>query len=111
MMEEIAEASPALKAKAVVQDVTGVALRSDRDFRNMKPFAILAFLLLLLQPSLSAISGAAQDVPSVTPPEITFHSSSNLVLVPVIALKNGLPDKTLKQDDFQQRSSGFDQDV
>jgi len=35
------------------------------------------------------------------PPESTFHSSSNLVLVPVVALKNGLPDRTLKRDDFQ----------
>jgi hypothetical protein len=34
-------------------------------------------------------------------PEITFHSSSNLVLVDVIALKNGLPVKTLTQSDFQ----------
>ena len=73
----------------------------------MKPFAILAIVLLLLQRSLATISGVAQEVPSVThyphPPEITFHSSSNLVLVDVIALnaKNGLPDKTLKREDFQ----------
>jgi hypothetical protein len=73
----------------------------------MKPFAILAFVLLFLQRSLSTISGAAQEVPPVThppqSPEITFHTSSSLVLLDVIALnaKNGLPDKTLKRDDFQ----------
>ena len=78
----------------------------------MKPFAILAFVLLLLQRSLSTMSGVAQEVPSVThsphSPEITLHSSSNLVLVDVIALhaKNGLPDKTLKQDDFQIFDNG-----
>src|SRR6516162_1892755 len=78
----------------------------------MKPFAILAIVLLLLQRSLATISGVAQEVPSVThyphPPEITFHSSSNLVLVDVIALnaKNGLPDKTLKRGDFQIFDNG-----
>jgi hypothetical protein len=78
----------------------------------MKQFAILAFSLLLLQRSLSTISGVAQEVPSVNhsrrPPEITFHSSSNLVLVDVIALKakSGLPDKTLKRDDFQVFDNG-----
>ena len=52
----------------------------------------------------------AQEIPSVThssqSPEITFHSSSNLVLVPVVALKNGLPDKTFKRDDFQVFDDG-----
>lgn len=70
----------------------------------MKLSAILAFALLLFQCSLSATLGLAQEVPSVThSPEITFHSSSDLVLVDVVALntKNGLPDKTLKRDDFQ----------
>jgi hypothetical protein len=38
--------------------------------------------------------------------ETTFHSSSNLVSVPVIALKNGLPDRTLKRDDFQVFDNG-----
>jgi hypothetical protein len=32
---------------------------------------------------------------------MTFHTSSDLVLVDVIALKKGLPDKGLKRDDFQ----------
>ncbi len=39
-------------------------------------------------------------------PEITFRNSSNLVLVDVIALKNGLPDKTLEQSDFQVLDNG-----
>lgn len=39
-------------------------------------------------------------------PEIVFHSSSNLVVVDVIALKNGLPDKTLQRDDFQLSDNG-----
>jgi hypothetical protein len=55
-------------------------------------------------------SAVAQEVPSVThssqSPETTFHSASNLVLIPVIALKNGLPDKTLKRDDFQVFDNG-----
>jgi hypothetical protein len=55
-------------------------------------------------------SAIAQEAPSVTPPsrppETTFHSSSNLVLIPVVALKNGLPDKTLKRDDFQVFDNG-----
>ena len=70
----------------------------------MKPFAILAFVLSLLQPSLTTPSGVAQEVPPVThSPEITFRASSNLVLVGVIALnaKNGLPENSLKRDDFQ----------
>lgn len=61
--------------------------------------------------SLLALGSAlAQVVPSVPhssqPPETTFHSSSNLVLVPVVALKNGLPDKTLKREDFQVFDNG-----
>ena len=73
-------------------------------FRNLKPLAILAFVLLLLPCSLFPISGAAQRTSAVTQsPGITFHSSSELVLVDVIArnAKNGLPDKTLKESDFQ----------
>jgi hypothetical protein len=69
----------------------------------------LAFVLLLLQPGLSTISGVAQETPPVAhSPAITLHSSSNLVLVDAIALnsKNGLPDKTLKRDDFQVFDDG-----
>jgi len=75
--------------------------------RAMKRVTILAFILLWLQCSLFTISAVAQEVPPVTPSphslELTLHSSSNLVLVDVVALnaKSGLPEKTLKRDDFQ----------
>lgn len=65
--------------------------------------AILACVLLLPQCFFST-PGAAQEIASATQsPEITFHSSSDLVLVDVIArnAKDGLPDKTLKKSDFQ----------
>lgn len=71
---------------------------------NMRTVAILAFVLLLLQCSFFSISGAAQEIaPATQSPEITFHSSSNLVLVDVIVrnAKDGLPEKTLKKSDFQ----------
>ena len=75
----------------------------------LKPFATVALVLFLL---LSTVSAFGQEVPSVAhspqSPEIIFHSSSNLVLVPMIVLnaRNGLPDKTLKRDDFQIFDSG-----
>jgi hypothetical protein len=52
------------------------------------------------------VGGAlAPEVPSVIQasqsPEAIFRSSSSLVLVPVVALQDGLPDKTLTRDDFQ----------
>jgi hypothetical protein len=79
----------------------------------MRPVAIPACVLLLLPCSLFTASGAAQEVPSVTHnsphfPELTLRVSSNLVLVDVIALKaeNGLPDNTLKRDDFQIFDNG-----
>ena len=71
--------------------------------------ATVALVLFLL---LSTVSAFGQEVPPVTrslqSAEIVFHSSSNLVLVPVIALNasNGLPDKTLKRDDFQVFDNG-----
>jgi len=101
MTNRIAEALLCLKANAVFQDLAGVALRSDRDVRSMKPVAILAFMLFLLPRNLFAISGVAQEI--TDSPGIAFHSSSDLVLVDVIAgnAKSGLPDKTLKRDDFQ----------
>jgi hypothetical protein len=69
---------------------------------QMKPSAIL-LLLLSLQVSFFTLPAVAQKgVPVSDSPEITLHSSSNLVLVDVIALnaKSGLPDKTLTRDDF-----------
>jgi hypothetical protein len=72
--------------------------------RREKPaVAILVCILCLLQIGVSRIA-AAQQVSSPAKPqssEVTLHSSSNLVLVPVIALKNSLPIQTLKREDFQ----------
>jgi hypothetical protein len=55
-------------------------------------------------------SAVAQEVPAVAhssqSPETTFRTSSSLVLVQVVALKHGLPDKTLQQDDFQVFDNG-----
>jgi hypothetical protein len=74
---------------------------------GMKPAVIL--LLLSLGLGLSTLSAVAQEAPSVPQsPEITFSSSSDLVLVDVVALnaKNGLSDKMLKRDDFQIFDNG-----
>lgn len=38
--------------------------------------------------------------------EITIHTSTNLVLVDVVALKNGLPEKSLKREDFELFDNG-----
>jgi hypothetical protein len=71
---------------------------------KIRTVAILAFVRLLLQCSSFSISGAAQEIaPATQSPEITLHSSSNLVLVDVIARngEDGLPEKTLQKSDFQ----------
>jgi hypothetical protein len=73
---------------------------------RLKISSTIPLPMLLLQLGLLAV---AQEVPPVNPsPEITFHSSSNLVLVDVFArnLKNGLPDSTLNKDDFQVSDNG-----
>jgi hypothetical protein len=59
-------------------------------------------ILALLALGLSGSRPVAQES------QITFHSSSNLVLVDVIArnAKNGLPDKTLTRDDFEIFDNG-----
>jgi hypothetical protein len=75
---------------------------------QMKPPAIL-LLLLSLQVSLFTLPAVAQKgAPVSHSPEITLHSSSNLVLVDVMALnaKIGLPDKTLTRDDFRMFDNG-----
>jgi hypothetical protein len=63
---------------------------------------MLFLLLVLLELSLPALSAFAQQ------PAITFHASSNLVLVDVVArnAKNGLPEKTLTRDDFELFDNG-----
>jgi hypothetical protein len=58
-----------------------------------------AMLWLLLIP-LSKAPTVAQE------PEVVLHTSSNLVLVDVVALKNGLPEKTLKREDFELLDNG-----
>jgi hypothetical protein len=84
----------------------------------MKTLATMALALLMLEGSLLAtaeeppsvthspavqISGLQEMPPVNQSPDITFHSSSDLVLIDVIArnAKNGVPDKTLTKSDFQ----------
>ncbi len=59
-----------------------------------------ALMVLLSLSGIFAGQAVAQE------PEITFHSSTHLVLVDVVALKNGLPDKTLRREDFQVLDNG-----
>jgi hypothetical protein len=72
----------------------------------------LPVVLFLFQCSLSALSGVAQEVSSITrspgSPEFTLHSSSNLVLVNVLALnaRNRPAGTALRQDDFQVFDNG-----
>jgi hypothetical protein len=75
---------------------------------QMKPPPIL-LLLLSLQVSFFTLPAVAQKGAPVSHfPEITLHSSSNLILVDVMALnaKIGLPDKTLTRDDFRLFDNG-----
>jgi hypothetical protein len=53
-------------------------------------------------------AAAQETAPSPRAAEITLHSSSSLVLIDVMArnAKNGLPDKTLKRDDFSVSDNG-----
>jgi hypothetical protein len=75
---------------------------------NRKPRATLASVLSLLALSVSVKSGIAQEASPAASSELTFHSSSNLVLIDVIARNatNGLPDKSLQRDDFQIFDNG-----
>lgn len=75
----------------------------------MKAGAAPLFSLLLLQFGLSAGTGAAQEAQlAAQSPVGTLRVSSNLVLVPVVAMdpKNGLPDQSLHRDDFQVFDNG-----
>jgi hypothetical protein len=72
------------------------------------PVATPALALLLLS-SLFATNGATQEVPTgISSPQTTFKISSDLVLVDVVALdvKRGLPDNSLKRDDFAISDNG-----
>jgi len=75
---------------------------------NRKPRPTLASLLSLLALSVSVKSGVAQEASPAASSELTFHSSSNLVLIDVIARNatNGLPDKSLQRDDFEIFDNG-----
>jgi hypothetical protein len=86
---------------------TSLRLRENQPLlsQDMKPVAILAFVLCALPVPPGVAQAAAPTTPS---PEITFRSSSRLVLIDIVALttKNGLPDKTLQRDDFQVFDDG-----
>ena len=65
-----------------------------------KPLVFLLTILSSVESNLSV--GIAQEGPPDTrSSEITLRASSNLVLVDVIATRNGLPESTLKQNDFR----------
>lgn len=72
----------------------------------MKAGAIPSLLLSLTVSLFKPLAIAQEASSSPRPPEITFRTLSNLVLVDVVALKNGLPDKTLLRDDFQVFDNG-----
>lgn len=57
-------------------------------------------MLLLFALTVLSGSGLAQQ------PEVVFRTSSNLTLVDVVALQNGLPFKTLQRADFQIFDNG-----
>jgi len=59
-------------------------------------------VIWLILPALILVSASA----ITQEPQVVFHSSSNLVLVDVVALKNGLPERTLTREDFQLLDNG-----
>jgi len=68
-------------------------------------------LIRLFLTTVTAVGSYTQHPPltgSDRSPELMFHSSTNLVLVDVIALdaKTGAPDQTLKREDFQILDNG-----
>jgi hypothetical protein len=71
-----------------------------------------AVMLLLLSSPLASVCphlALGQEAPPAPQSrDVTIHAESNLVLVDVIALqaKNGLPDQTLQQGDFQVLDNG-----
>lgn len=70
------------------------ATRTRDRLQSASSFAVLVFVFSL------HTTVAAQT------PEVVLHTSSNLVLVDVVALRNGLPDKTLIRDNFQLFDNG-----
>jgi hypothetical protein len=82
---------------------------SPRSISGWNKWPVISRVFLLYCISISAV---AQEVPSSPPssaiPEITFHASTNLVLIDVIAVKADTqrPDATLTRDDFQILDDG-----
>ena len=66
---------------------------------GLRSAAILC--LALLSTRKSAARSATPQAPGVV-----FRTSSRLVLVDIVTLKDGLPDKTLRRDDFQLFDNG-----
>src|SRR5580692_1161263 len=75
-------------------------MRDWNSWRFLLVTPLITLLIALLEPVFLLTSAIAQQ------PEIVFRSSSNLVLVDVIALRNGLPDETLRRDDFRLFDNG-----
>lgn len=63
--------------------------------------------IILLSTVLLTTAGLCPKLTVAQQSDITIRTSTNLVLVDVVALKNGLPEKDLKQEDFQLFDSGI----
>lgn len=67
---------------------------------QQKRAPVLFVLRLILATGLVVVRAPSQE------PEVTFHTSSNLVLLDVVAMKGGLPEKTLSRNDFKVFDNG-----
>lgn len=74
-------------------------MRNAAKIRCPQPAAILCAAVLAAN-AFCPKPGAAQQ------PEVTIRTSTSLVLVDVVALKNGLPEKNLQREDFQLLDDG-----
>ena len=61
---------------------------------------------MILSPILLTFAALFPNPTVAQQPEVTIRTSTNLVLVDVVALKNGLPEKNLKRDDFDLLDNG-----
>ena len=68
--------------------------------RNVRIGILQGIMILAIFLATNFCTLSAQDKP------VTFRTSSNLVLVDVVAFKNGLPEKTLRLEDFQLFDNG-----
>lgn len=62
--------------------------------------------VVILSPILLTFAAFCPKPATGQQPEITIRTSTNLVLVDVVALKNGLPEKNLQREDFQLFDNG-----